>query len=554
MPIAFVQEADAASATVTLGTSATAGNTLIVAAACLGPTSATGATGVTLGGSPDNFALITPGPPAQDTTSPGDYISVTVWADANCAGGSTVAVTGTGVLAVWVFEFSGLSGTADLAQVFAVSTYQDSWVTALGQTSLPAEAWFAVTCAANQVGAETLSVNNVTGWTLETAHAGTTGTYDWGAISGYQTLNTAGTPAWSGAFSQASFSVTVLVTLGAGAPPAVVTANAPLVADLAVTGALAVQGGVNVAGAITQAGAPLGLSPVGPVTGNWAAKAGQLVLANYSQGPALPVITLPVAPPNGSPVGVKLVTNPSGLVTVQASGTDVIDAPGTTSVSPTGTGTVFILQYQSATATWYTQSTGGQLPGPPAANATFPADAGFVTWAYDPAVMTGPLAGVALPSGGNVTLVKCPVRATANISTIEYYIASGAPGSGLTSGENFAGVYTSQGALLCATADQTSAWEGVAGVPQAPAFTGGPVAINPPWVWAAFLCNGTTGPSFAATASVSAAWANGHLSSVRGWRFAQLVGSFTSLPSSFALIGGTGGCVAAATQYWVGLY
>ena len=143
MPVAFVQEADSASSSVTLAAT-TAGNTVIVAVACLGPTSAAGVTGITLGGSPDNFTLITPGPSAQDTTSPGDYLNVSVWADANCASGTAISVTGTGVQAVWAFEFSGLAGMADIAQVLPVGTYQDSWMASAPETTVPAEAWFAV--------------------------------------------------------------------------------------------------------------------------------------------------------------------------------------------------------------------------------------------------------------------------------------------------------------------------------------------------------------------------------------------------------------------------
>lgn len=549
MPVAFVQEADAASSSVTLGVSATAGNTLVVAVACLGPTSATGVAGVTLGGFPDNFALLTPGPSARDTASPGDYISVSVWADANCAGGSAViTVTGTGVLAVWAWEFSGLSGTADLAQVFAVPAYQDSWVTALPETTLPAEAWFAVTCAANQTAAETLTVNNVTGWALETAHGGTSGSYDWGGIAGYQAVNTMGAPAWSGSFSQPSFSVTAVVTMGAGVPPVPAAAETPLTGDVTVRGDLTVRGTTKSGGVISQGGTPVGLTPVGPKTGNYTAKPGDFVLVSGSQLASV-TVTLPAAPPNGTLIGVSLINAPESGLTVQASGTDVIGAvpAGTTSVTPAVIGTVFVLQYQTSTGTWYTQSTGGQLPGAPALNSPQPADGGFVAWSYDYTALGGTFAGVALPSGGNACLVKCPVRATGQLAGIRYWIT--ATGSGLTTGENFAGVYSSGGDLIAATPDMTATWGSSTGLVDT-LFTGEPFAINPPYVWAAFLCNGTTGPSLAATGNQTTAWANGRLAAGAGTRYGHLAAAHASLPSSFSLLG----IDLSAAEYWAGLW
>jgi hypothetical protein len=546
MPVALVQEADAASSSVTLSAT-TAGNTLVVAVACLGPTSATGVTGITLGGSPDNFTLIAPGPSARDATSPNDYLNVSVWADANCASGTAAVVTGTGVQAVWAFEFSGLAGVADIAQVFFVGTYQDCWLAATAQTTVPAEAWIAVIGAANQTAAPGASVTSGNGWTTETAHSGTSGGYDWGAVAAYQTVNTAGVPSFGGSFSQASFSAVAIVTLGAGTPPAAVTAKAPLPGNVTVSGDVAAQGAVHSAGVITQGGTPVGLTPVGPKTGSYAPNPGELVLTDYSKGPALPVITLPAAPANGALAGVKLLTNPSGLLTVQASGTDVIDAPATTQIFPSGTGTVFVLQYKTSTGTWYTQSTGTQLPGPPALNSPQPSDAGLVTWPYDYAALAGPLTGVALPAGGVVTLIRCPVRATAQVSTILHWVT--AAGSGLTSGQNFAGVYASTGTLLGSTADLTSAWGGTGEM--TPGIASAPVTISPPFIWAAFLCNGTTGPSLACTASVSAAWANLHTVSSQ-YRFGRInAGGNTSLPSSFNPATGIG---SSATEYFTGLY
>lgn len=567
MPVALVQENDAASSSVTLGAGVTAGNTVVVAVACLGPTPATGVTGVTLGGSADNFAPVTPGPPAVDTTSPNDVITVSLWADPNCAGGPTaIVVTGTGVVATWVWEFSGLSGTVDNWQVFPVPTYQPSWVTALPQTTVAAEAWLAVTCAANQVAGETLTVNNVTGWTLQNAYNGTLSTYFWGAQAGYQTVNTVGAPAWSGAFSQPSFSVTVLLALGAAlpaAPAAAAVTGAPIAAGVSAQGgSLSVAASVN-AGATVNTGAvqmttPVNLTPTGVKTGNYTAKPGDFVIAAPTGGNQM-IVTFPAGAPDRSLVGVKLANITSVSVTtltVQASGSDVFDvAPaGTTAILLTA-GATFIAQYKQAAGTWYIQSasyaglapnpvtpTLGLLPAAPAANSLLPGDMGFATWSYDPAYLNSPLAGTALTSG-KVYLVLCPVRATVAFSTFEAWIT--AAGSGLTANQNFVGVYSYAGTLLSKSADVTAAFGSTGALNQSlnpNAFA------TPPFVWAAFLSNGTTPPSLVRTVSQAGILATGNPGLVN-FRLGTVSGTFTSLPSSFS----PSAASTAAAAYFVGL-
>ena len=92
-------------------------------------------------------------------------------------------------------------------------------------------------------------MNSGNGWTTETAYSGTSGSYDWGAVAGYQTVNTVGTPSFNGSFSQASFSVMVLVTLGAGTPAVPAAPNAPLTGNVTVR-----DGDLNVHGAWPLAG------------------------------------------------------------------------------------------------------------------------------------------------------------------------------------------------------------------------------------------------------------------------------------------------------------
>jgi hypothetical protein len=565
MAVALVQEADAASSSVTLGTNATAGNTLVVAVACLASSSAAGVTGITLGGSADNFALVTPGPSAQDATSPNDYINVSVWADENCAGGSAaIAVTGTGVMAAWAWEFSGLSATAENWQVIPVPTYQDSWVTGLPATTVPVEAWFAVTCAANQAAAETLAPVSGNGWTAETAYSGTAGSYDWGAQAAYQVLNTTGTPAWSGAFSEPSFSVTVLLALegtgfgSAAAPPAPAAGN--VAGNAVITSAVEVLSTVNATGTVSQATAPALLTPTAVKKGNYTARPGDFVIADASHGNL--TITMPGGAPDRSMVGARLVNAapPTGggggssgppdttYVTVQAAGSDTFDTepPGTTTAVLSVVGNSFIAQYKAAAARWYVQSSGFQLPGPPALNSPQPADAGYAAWACDPLILGGTFTGTALAAAGNLYLIRCPVRAPAPFSGIRTWLT--AAGTGLTSGQNFAGVYDWTGAKLGGTGDQTSNWGGP-GLTDASLTIAAGTLLTPPYVWAAFLFNGTTGPSLALTGNHSATWANGQLSS-NAARFGMVSGPYASLPASFS----PASVAATAPQYWAALY
>jgi hypothetical protein len=233
---------------------------------------------------------------------------------------------------------------------------------------------------------------------------------------------------------------------------------------------------------------------------------------------------------------------------VQASGSDVFDTqpPGTTQIILNTTGQTFTAQYHAGT--WYTQSTGSQLPPPVAANTPLPSDLGYVTWSYDPAYLSGTFGGAALP-GGKLFLVQCPVRATAQVSGVAMWITSA--GSGLTSGQNFAGVYgvnlsTDTATLLGATPDLTSPWGSTGFLTVS--FSVTPVTISPPFAWAAFLANGTTKPSLALTGNQTAAWANGRVVDAR---FGTVTGPYTSLPSSFT---GLAAVTQAAPEYWTALF
>ncbi len=202
MAITLAQEKTSAagSVSVTLSSPTTAGNYLAV---CFIPVSHTAApTGVTLGGSADNFTQI--------VAAAGAGYPVAIWGDPSCAGGQTsVAVQGytpgsnDGIV---VFEFSGV---ASLDQSSAASnntggTY-DSGTTAA--TASAAEAW--VGAVANQAG----GVLGLPGspWT----------NYQPGShvAAGYQITTATGTADYSGPNAGGGFWGAAVVTLQGPPPP-----------------------------------------------------------------------------------------------------------------------------------------------------------------------------------------------------------------------------------------------------------------------------------------------------------------------------------------------
>jgi hypothetical protein len=81
------------------------------------------------------------------------------------------------------------------------------------------------------------------------------------------------------------------------------------------------------------------------------------------------------------------------------------------------------------------------------------------------------------------------------ISVTNITVAISNAGSGLTSGQNFMGLYSSSGTLIGTTADQTTNFSST-GIKVA-ALIGGPYTItggSNTFVWVAFVANGTTLP------------------------------------------------------------
>jgi hypothetical protein len=132
-----------------------------------------------------------------------------------------------------------------------------------------------------------------------------------------------------------------------------------------------------------------------------------------------------------------------------------------------------------------TGSASGGLAPPPGTFA--PADYGYISWNYDPIMANGGLIIVA----GEAYLSLVPVRSGATITNVVLDVNT--VGSSLTSGQCFAGLFNSSGALLSATADQSTAWAST-GLKTMALTT--PQTVTPGLYYVGFFANGTTMPKF----------------------------------------------------------
>lgn len=117
---------------------------------------------------------------------------------------------------------------------------------------------------------------------------------------------------------------------------------------------------------------------------------------------------------------------------------------------------------------------------------------GFAALTFDPALAQG---SIALTSG-TVFMMRLDLTAPATISTIT--VASSTAGSGLTAGQNFAGLYNLAGTQLAVTADQSVAWTTTG--EKNMALTA-PYAAAAGTYYVALLSNGTTPVAFIRGAS-----------------------------------------------------
>lgn len=157
-------------------------------------------------------------------------------------------------------------------------------------------------------------------------------------------------------------------------------------------------------------------------------------------------------------------------------------------------------------------------------------DHGLLAWTQDPA--TCPASGTV--TAGVVYLSKIKIVNRSTVVSNILYAVSGSP-SGLTSGQNFVGIYNSSGTLLATSTDQTTNF-GSTG-----AKTGAlsaPVTLAVGFYYVAFLINGTTPPSFMGGSNSFQTGLNSGLTTGTA-RSLSSGTTQTALPSSIILSSGT---------------
>lgn len=205
----------ASTLTITLDTPTTAGNGLIVILAASGTTTnPTSVTGVTIGGSADNFSQLT-------TFGSGSDAAIgAAWLDLNCVGGQTsVVITvagGTGTLAILasVYEWAGLYPVAPFDQTAnAVGTGATSWSSGATPTTTSAsELWIGGAFTTTTASSPTMTGPS-SPWTNLTQVSQVQGTFNDVWLSGWQVVSSTGTATYAGTSSATSDWIAKVVTL-----------------------------------------------------------------------------------------------------------------------------------------------------------------------------------------------------------------------------------------------------------------------------------------------------------------------------------------------------
>lgn len=167
-----------------------------------------------------------------------------------------------------------------------------------------------------------------------------------------------------------------------------------------------------------------------------------------------------------------------------------------------------------------------------------PAEQGMVSWSFDPVLSSSTSL---IPASGALQVTKLKVPASGLVSTV-YLIVSNI-GVALTANQSFIGLYSSTGALLSGTADQSVAWV-TTGVKSAALTT--PSVVTGGYCFVAFYSVGSTMPGF--RVGVATATPSNINLATNARRFSvNDVGLTTALPANLAASSGAG------LPWWVGI-
>jgi hypothetical protein len=206
------------SLTVTLASPTTAGNTLVALIGNSANTANGMPSGLTLGGSADNWAQAA----IQGNSS--DHAIAAGWVDSDCAGRQTSVVIpvtgGTGDLVMaWVFEWSGLTGTVDVS-LGGANGSSASWTSGTtASTAQASEVAFGITAGALTSGTAPGLTGPSSPWVNESAQQLTGTSHTKVSVCGYQILTSTGTQVYAGTTSGTTTNDTLIFTLLASSSP-----------------------------------------------------------------------------------------------------------------------------------------------------------------------------------------------------------------------------------------------------------------------------------------------------------------------------------------------
>lgn len=168
-----------------------------------------------------------------------------------------------------------------------------------------------------------------------------------------------------------------------------------------------------------------------------------------------------------------------------------------------------------------------------------PSDQNMITWTFD-SVLCGST-GYGPPASGTLTwgMVKLPSAQTCTGIVVGIQTA----GSGLTAGQNLAGVYSSAGTLLRSTTDCSTLWNSAAA--KSCPFTS-TISLGPGSFFIVLMANGTTNPVFSANSLTSAPIQYGR--TISQIRSGGVTGARSTLPGTLPT------ATIVPNAVWLGLY
>ncbi len=168
-----------------------------------------------------------------------------------------------------------------------------------------------------------------------------------------------------------------------------------------------------------------------------------------------------------------------------------------------------------------------------------PDDQGMLAWSIDPATASSTQA----LTGGVLALCRFRIRTAVTANSLATGVSTA--GSGLTSNQNFMGIYNAAGTLLRSTADLSAVWNS-SGAKNVSLTSS--VSLSAGYYYFALLSNGTTPPTLIRGSSSTNGIINIGTTSTT-LRFATYGSGLTTLPSSLTLAS----MVASGVAYAVGV-